>query len=54
MTRKEVAAEVARIIDEKLDAGVETEYVAGFVLDFLDDIGYDASHELGTCGEDRV
>lgn len=47
MNREEVRAEVARIINEKLDNGVEVEYIAGFVLDLLDDIGYDASHELG-------
>lgn len=46
MTRDEVKAEVARIINEQLDAMNEVENVAGLILDFLDSIGYDASEEL--------
>lgn len=46
MNREEVKTEVARIINEQLDACNEVENVAGLILDFLDGIGYDASHEL--------
>ena len=41
MYYEEVRAEVARIINEQLDAGNDVINIAGLVLDFLDGIGYD-------------
>lgn len=46
MNRDEVKTEVARIINEQLDAMNEVDNIAGLILDFLDSIGYENQEDL--------